>query len=100
MYSPRCCNSLAIPVVEGPRHVILETPVASIEARERQRDVALALVGGVVHGDQQPLAAGPCQAKARKQSQVQLPSQAGRAFEQLPWPSRTAGCRSTASSRS
>ena len=41
-----------------------------------------------------------CQAKARKQSQVQLPSQAGTHSSDCHWPSRTTGRRSTARSRS
>jgi hypothetical protein len=43
---------------------------------------------------------GPCQAKSRKQSWLQLPSQAGTHSSTCHVPSRTAGCRSTVSSRS
>jgi len=41
----------------------------------------------------------PCQAKASRQSEVQFPSQAGVHSSSCQWPSRTSGCRSTASSR-
>src|SRR5262249_12854425 len=46
-----------IAVVDGCRELILEAPLPAIEIRERQPHVALALVGGIVDGHQQALAA-------------------------------------------
>src|SRR4029453_12584280 len=42
-------------IVACPFHVILEPPLTTIEIREREPDEALALIGSVVHGHQQPL---------------------------------------------
>src|SRR5262249_33608387 len=45
----------AIPVIGGRSHQILQAHWAPAEIGERQPDVALTLVPGVVHGDQSPL---------------------------------------------
>ena len=43
-----------ISVIDGIAHLILQLPLVIIQVRERQPDIALALVRSVVHRDKQP----------------------------------------------
>ena len=53
--------------------------------------MTLALGGTIIYGDKESWLLSPSQAKARKRSQVGLPSQAGRTSRSCQWPSRTSG---------
>src|SRR5689334_2730825 len=63
-----------------------EPTLAIFEVYEGQSNVTLALIRCIVHSYQQALAIGMCQANARKQSQVQLASQAGTHSSNCHWP--------------
>ena len=75
---------VAVPVVDGRTHLILQPPRAAAEVRERQPDVALALVGGIVHGHQQPFAAGALPGERHEAIPRPVAVPGGDAFEQLP----------------
>src|SRR5262249_1733753 len=87
----------AVPLVGGWAELVLKQPVTVPEFRERQPNVALALVGSVVHGHKKPLPLAPTPLPRRERGlppalpgksanavagPVALPG--GDAFEQLP----------------
>ena len=85
-----CVKIVFVTIETGCAHQILKAQRSNMILR-RQADVTLALVGRVVHGDQQAVAAVLVQSQATKQSHVQLPSQAGVHSSNCQWPSRTTG---------
>src|SRR5262245_24646739 len=73
-----------MPVVGGGGELIFKSPFLAAEVREGQADVALALVGGIVHGDHEALVLGPLPGKDQKAIMGPVAVPAGSAFEKLP----------------
>lgn len=75
---------VAVPVVGGGSEQVLKTPILSGQLREGQADVALALVGGVIDGDDEEFRrrAAPGEHHEAIVSPVAFPSRG--AFEKLP----------------
>ena len=46
---------IAVPLVAGRAELILQSPFLAGEVRERQPNMTLALIGGIVHGDHERL---------------------------------------------
>src|SRR5690348_7089345 len=78
-------------IVHRLAHQILKPTLAIFEVYEGQSNITLALIRCIVHSYQQALTIGMCQANARKQSQVQLASQAGTHSSNCHWPSCATG---------
>ena len=75
---------VALPVVRGLTEHILEPPLAGAEVCERQSDVALALVGRIVHHHQQPCGSRAVPGKGQKTIPGPVAVPGGDAVEQLP----------------
>ena len=63
---------------------VLKPPLAVAEVRERQPDIALALVGGIVHRHQQSVCTGTVPGKGQEAIPGPVAVPGGDAFEQLP----------------
>jgi hypothetical protein len=90
----------SVAIVAARTHQVLEAQRVSGQVGKREPYVALALVPGVVDGDQPSLAVPTLPTPAMKQSDVPFPSHAGAQSRRRHSPSRTTGCRSTVRSRS
>src|SRR5262249_39545944 len=75
---------VAVPVVDLRTQQVLKPPLAASQTRERQPNVALALVRGVVHGREQPLLPGPLPGEDQEAIARPVAIPGGGAFEQLP----------------
>ena len=80
----RALANRSLPIVRGITDQILQPPAAVAKVRKRQPHVTLALVGGIVHRHQQPLATGALPGKGQKAIAGPVAVPGGRAFEQLP----------------
>ena len=95
-----CLQIVALPVIRGMTEQVPKPPLAVAEVRERQPDIALALIGGIVHRHQQSVCTGTVPGKGQEAIPGPVAVPGGDAFEQCHWPWRTTGWRSTVSSRS
>src|SRR5262249_5525838 len=75
---------VALAVICGMTEQVLKPPLAITEVRERQLDITLALVGGIVHRHQQSVCTGAVPGKGQEAVPGPVAIPGRDAFEQLP----------------
>src|SRR5437660_1087087 len=77
-------QAVAVPVVGGPSDSVHQSPGPAAEVLEGQPDIALALVVGVIHDDQQTLPIGALPGERSEAIAGPVPVPGGHALQQLP----------------